>query len=304
MKATRLSLCVFLCGLLLLLWACGESPTATPEPAAPTAPQEVVEPTEEPAAPLPEVDPTKEPEELVPEIEPTKEPEEVPIVEPTKEPEEEPIVEPPAEAEAWITLPGLSAPQMATFQGQLESGIPFGVLESGNPFKGDPSAPVVIVEFSDYQCPYCANYVQQTLPQISESYIATGQVVYVYVNMPLSFHEQAQAAAEAAECAGLQRAFWPMHDLLFDSQAEWSGSPEAELLFREYAAQLGLDEATFAACMEEHWTAAQIEQDLSLAENAGVSATPTFFINGEPLVGAMPYESFQEAIEGAGARPR
>ncbi len=132
----------------------------------------------------------------------------------------------------------------------------------------------------------------------------TGKVYYILKDFPLSqIHPQAQKAAEAAECAGLQEAYWPMHDLLFARQSEWSGRGQFVDRAVGYAEELGLDGAAFRACLEEGTFAAEVQADLQEGVRAGVRGTPTFFINGKPIVGALPYENIRQAIEAALANP-
>ncbi len=164
--------------------------------------------------------------------------------------------------------------------------------------KGDPEAPVVLVEFSDFQCPYCQRYTSQTYAKIIENYVDTGKVRYVFKQFPLiSIHPQAMAAANAALCAADQGAFWQMHDLLFEQQNRWAGNSAANDVFKEFAAQLGLDADAFGACLENQQHEDDIYADLQEGINAGVTGTPGFFINGVPLSGAQPYEAFQKLIE-------
>ncbi len=163
---------------------------------------------------------------------------------------------------------------------------------------GDPDAPVTIVEYTDYQCPYCSRHFAQTYPQIKENYVDTGIVRYVFKDFPLTtIHPQATIAAEAARCAGAQDAYSPMHDVLFAAQEEWSGNPDAESLFTQYAESLGLDGDAFATCLEEHTFETAVLADLDEGIGFGIRGTPSFFINGNFLSGAYPYETFVEAIE-------
>jgi protein-disulfide isomerase len=163
---------------------------------------------------------------------------------------------------------------------------------------GDPDAPVTIVDFSDYQCPYCRRHFEQTLPRIIETYVETGQARYVYKDFPLhSIHPNAQKAAEAAECAGEQGQYWPMHDRIFQGQDQWARSADPVPALKEYAAALGLDASQFATCLDSGQFAAEVEADLSEGMAAGVTGTPGFFINGRPLFGAMPFSEFQRVIE-------
>jgi protein-disulfide isomerase len=162
---------------------------------------------------------------------------------------------------------------------------------------GDPDAPVTIVEYTDYQCPFCLRHFQQTFPLLKANYIDTGQVRYVFKDLPLtSIHPQAFAAAEAARCAGEQEAYVAMHDVLFSKQEEWSGRSDATNLFSQYAAQLALDTARFDACLSNRQYEAAVTADLEEGIGFGVRGTPTFFINGHYLSGAQPYSVFEQII--------
>lgn len=163
---------------------------------------------------------------------------------------------------------------------------------------GDPDAPVIIVEYTDYQCPYCGRHAQQTFPQIKEQYIDTGQVYYVFKDFPLtSIHPQAVEAAEAARCAGEQEAFAAMHDLLFGGQQEWNGRDDAAAIFTTYAGQLDLDTTAFSDCLASDKYHEAIGADLEEGIGFGIQGTPGFFINGRFLSGAQPFANFQQAIE-------
>lgn len=163
--------------------------------------------------------------------------------------------------------------------------------------KGNPEAPVTIVEFSDYQCPYCARYSTTTFSQIRETY--GDKVYYVWRDYPLGFHPNAIPAALAARCAGDQGKYWEMHDQLFINQGGWSESENPQEMFGQYAQELGLDVAAFNQCLEQETGKEKIEADLTLARNLGVRATPTFFINGQKLEGAQPFAQFQTIIDQA-----
>jgi protein-disulfide isomerase len=163
---------------------------------------------------------------------------------------------------------------------------------------GDPDAPVTIVEYSDYQCPFCAQYTSDTWSRLKAEFVDTGRVRYVFKDFPLiNIHPQAPKAHEAARCAGEQGSYWEMHDLLFVGQAEWAGYPDHLTVFKRYAAGLGLDAATFDACLDSGRWAEAVNADLSEGARLGVRGTPSFFVDGYPLVGAQPYETFQYAIE-------
>ena len=165
---------------------------------------------------------------------------------------------------------------------------------------GSPDATVTIVEFTDFQCPFCQRYTQQTLPQIKEDYVATGKVRYVLKHFPLTrIHPQAVPAAIASECAGEQGKFWEMHDKLFDEQQQWSGNDDANSIFKGFAKDLGLDEEAFDECItaERYKDKVMANQEEGIA--AGVQGTPAFFINGQFISGAQPYEVFKQIIDQA-----
>ena len=179
------------------------------------------------------------------------------------------------------------------------------------PFRGSATAKVTVVEFSDYQCPYCARHHRETVPQLDREYIATGKVRYVVRNFPVAaLHKQAVKAAEATGCAGDQRKFWEMHDRLF-------GEPTALAIpdLVRHVQAIGLDVPQFQQCLSSGTHAAAVRRDLLEGQKAGIRGTPTFFLGltepGQPelkatrlLVGAQPYASFREAIEALLAEPK
>lgn len=169
-------------------------------------------------------------------------------------------------------------------------------LPDDDPVFGDANAPVTIVEFSDFQCGYCARFMKNTLPLIEENYIKTGKAKFVYRDFPLDIHPQAMPAAEAAECADEQGKFREMHDILFTEQSQWSGNPDAEKLMKDYAKKIGLDAKKFADCVSKETYASEIRKDLVDGATVGINGTPGFFINGKELSGAMPYESVFKPI--------
>lgn len=174
--------------------------------------------------------------------------------------------------------------------------LPLTVVLGDAPRIGDPNAPIVMVEFTDYQCPYCSRHFQQTYPQIVQEYIDTGLVQYVIKDFPLkSIHPQAAKAAEAARCAGDQEAYWEMHDILFERQSEW-GVNNPIPVFAAYAGELDLDSESFTECLESNKYQAAVDADLQQGIELGVTGTPAFFMNGYPLSGAQPFEVFQQGI--------
>ncbi len=164
---------------------------------------------------------------------------------------------------------------------------------AGLPFKGTADAKVAIVEYSDFQCPFCAR-AYPTVKQVLKDY--DGKVKFYYKHFPLGFHQNAQKAAEAYECALDQGKQWEYHDKLFDnSQGDGTGLNIADL--KKYAADLGLDTAKFNSCLDGGQKAAKVQADTAEGAANGVSGTPTFFINGQAVVGAQPYSAFQQAID-------
>ena len=191
-------------------------------------------------------------------------------------------------------------PAAAQAQGFREADVSI----DGAPFLGEKDAPVTVVEFSDYQCPFCARNFQQTFPQIVSDYIEAGKVKYVFRDYPLeNIHPDAFKAAEAARCAAEQGKFWEMHDQLFTNQKALK--PD-DLIAHGKA--VSLDESELKACLESGKQAPHVRKDMSEAREAGVRGTPGFFIGltkpREPsikavkyLSGAQPYANFKEAID-------
>ncbi len=160
-----------------------------------------------------------------------------------------------------------------------------------DPSLGSSSAPITIIEFSDYQCPYCKRWHDDVWSEIQKNY--ADKVRLVYRDFPRSsIHCDATSAAEAANCAKEQDKFWEFHELLF--KAESGLGTEA---YKKYAAEINLDAATFNKCLSDRRYQAEVQTDFEYAANLGISSTPTFFINGIPLVGAQPFEVFKQVID-------
>ena len=165
------------------------------------------------------------------------------------------------------------------------------VATEGEPTLGPGNAPITIVEFSDFQCPYCRQ-AQSTVKRIMAEY--EGKIKLVFRDFPLrNIHPLAQKAAEAAQCAGEQQKFWPYHDKLFTS----TNLQMDEL--KQFAQELELNLEQFTTCLDSGKSAAGIDTDMQAGQQAGVNATPTFFVNGSPLSGAASYERFKELVDAA-----
>ena len=163
------------------------------------------------------------------------------------------------------------------------------ITDTGHPSKGPAEAPVVIVEFSDFQCAFCQR-ARPTVRQVLAEY--GDRVRYVYRHYPLPNHPNARPAAEASACANEQGRFWPYHDQLFANPSKL-----AENDLRAYAAAVGLDAEKFDACFTGRRFKNQVDADMKEADEAGVSGTPAFFINGRSLEGAQPFEAFKRIID-------
>lgn len=167
---------------------------------------------------------------------------------------------------------------------------------------GNEEAPVIIVEYVDFQCPFCKRFAEETLRNIKEQYIDTGVASLSVKHFPLDFHPLAFDAALAAECAGEQGKFFEMHDLLFKTQELWNAANNKGYL-KSLASQLGLNKQSFDKCFDSEKYKKKIRQDIAEGTAQGVQGTPTFFINGKPLVGAQPFDNFVKAIERARGKP-
>ena len=170
------------------------------------------------------------------------------------------------------------------------------VASAGHPSMGAWSAPVTIIEFSDFQCPFC-RAAESSLKQVRQKY--GDQVRLVYMDFPLGFHPHAMDAAKAARCAADQDKFWQFHDALFLDQKKLD--PDG---LSQTAAKVGLDRDKFNTCFSSDKHDAGIRQDMAQGNSLGVTGTPTFFINGRELVGAQPLPKFNEVIDDEIAHPK
>jgi protein-disulfide isomerase len=165
---------------------------------------------------------------------------------------------------------------------------------------GDPAAPITMIIYSDFECPFCAAFVHETFEQLRRQYVDTGVVRLVYRDFPIvESHRSALVAAVAGRCAAAQNRFWPMHDNLFITHnEEWGGVPKRDRkAMIEFAGLLELQVDAFERCMADPTVEQAILQEADAARDLGVDATPTFLVNGYFITGALPFEAFQEAIE-------
>jgi protein-disulfide isomerase len=164
--------------------------------------------------------------------------------------------------------------------------------------KGSPKAPVTVYEMSDFQCPYCRQFALETFPRLERDYIRTGKVRWVFINFPLtSIHSHASAAAELAVCAGKQQAFWRVHDLLFAHQESWAPLKEVGPFFVSLADSARLSKPELLTCLESPGTRTSVRADAEGAARSGATSTPTFYIEGGLLEGALPLAVFKQVLD-------
>ena len=179
------------------------------------------------------------------------------------------------------------------------------ISADNDPIIGNSNAPITIIEFSDFQCPFCAKFHIQTLPKIMDEYIKEGKVKLVFRDFPIqSIHSNALLASVAAECANEQGKFKEMHDKLFENQNEWSSKDTDNLiiLFNQYSLEMGIEKEKFDSCLKNGKYIKEIQKDLDDGRTYGVSGTPGFFIGNDEmgfmeLKGAHPFENFKNVID-------
>src|SRR3989338_808559 len=174
------------------------------------------------------------------------------------------------------------------------------VSADDDPVLGAANAPVTIIEFSDFQCPYCRQFWRDTLPQIKTNYIDKGLVKLVYRDFPLTnIHPAAQVAAEAGACAHAQGKFWEFHDAVFAAQDEQGAGTVAFTAddLKSWAVAAGLAAPAFNACLDAEVNRDEVLKDFQDGVAAGVGGTPTFFVNGIAVEGALPYIQFQQLLD-------
>lgn len=229
----------------------------------------------------------------------------VPTTAPTATPTAvvEPTAEPPATPAA--TEAGAAAEEEQQGPPDLLLADPDrpGFTLDGSATLGDPDAGIVILEFSDFQCPYCRRHALETEPKLIENYVDTSQVRLIYKHFPLPSHERADEAAEAAECAAQQDQFWAMAPLLFERNDEWGSAADLPAAFEGYAQELGLDTAAFRQCLDSGAGRDRWQLDAALGQSAQVSGTPTFFVIrladnvGTAVPGFIEFDQFKALLD-------
>ena len=170
--------------------------------------------------------------------------------------------------------------------------------------QGSATAPVWVIEVSDFQCPFCKQWHDQTYTALRDQYVKTGKIRLAYVNFPLASHVHAWPAAESAMCAGAQGRFWPMHDALFVTQALWEASASPEAVFDSLASANGMNMGRWRACVKSGIMRPLIQADHDRASQAGANATPSFMIGDKILTGAQPIGTLAQAIDSAIAKSK
>ena len=171
-------------------------------------------------------------------------------------------------------------------------------LADDDPVLGNPDAPVTVVEFSDYQCPFCGRFYKTVEKQLIDTYVKTGKVKFVYRDFAF-LGDESQWAAQAANCAGDQGKYWQYHDYLFDHQQGENEGAFSKANLKRFAKDMGLNNAQFDLCLDSGKHEAEVAKDVEAGRQFGVGGTPTTFINGKLIAGAQPFAAFEQAIEEA-----
>jgi len=177
---------------------------------------------------------------------------------------------------------------------QTIEGTNLPIVEEIDHVTGPTGAPVTLVEYGDFQCPACSAYFP-LLEELKEEFAQDLQVVYRHYPLR-SIHPQAQLASQASEAAALQGMFWEMHDVLYETQTDWSNSSQARDIFIEYAVDLGLNEEQFVSDLDSQGVEDRVQRDVTGGNIAGVRGTPTFFINGKHALNPQSFEALYNVV--------
>lgn len=180
------------------------------------------------------------------------------------------------------------APARVVLQGVDLTGVGYDV--------GDPNAPILMVEFSDFGCPYCAQHARETFPRLDEEFVSTGRVFYKHVPFVMGMFPNGDHAARAAECAGEQDRFWPMHDSVYAHQGEWKRGRDPDSVLRGLAGQVVPDGERWESCYAADRQGERTASANAGARRLGVRATPTFFVNGQMVEGALPLSAMRQGL--------
>ncbi len=167
--------------------------------------------------------------------------------------------------------------------------------------EGSDSAVVHVMEFSDFECPYCARFATIQMPDIRQRLIATGKVHWTFVHFPLTGHTKSPLAHLASACANVQGKFWPMHDVIYQNQAEWVESRNPERMLAGYARTVGLDQARYDECMDQRAAWGTVLADKQLGDSLSVGSTPTFYLNGRMMPSVVTADELQQIADSLAA---
>lgn len=203
---------------------------------------------------------------------------------------------------AFVVLLACSKSSSAGAPSTSASGSPDSVLARRADqarIQGAATASVWLVEVSDFQCPFCKQWHDQSYEAIKREYVDSGKIRLAYVNFPLSMHRNAMPAAETAMCAAAQNKFWAVHDSLFATQLQWEKLADPQPKLDSLASESGVDMNAFHRCFSAHLMRATIDADIDRATRAGVESTPTFLIGSTMVTGAQPLAVFRQVLDSA-----
>jgi len=193
---------------------------------------------------------------------------------------------------------GTAATLLADSAGHSSAGDSLIARADSARIEGSPTAPIWIIEVSDFQCPFCRSFHAETYPTIKQDYVATGKARLAYLNFPIeSLHKNAWPAALAAMCAAAQDKFWPMHDALFNAQDRWASQSDPTPVLDSLASSIGVDRRPFDACLSSKAMLPLVQADKERAEERGANSTPTFFIGSQKIEGAESIDVFRRVID-------
>lgn len=205
---------------------------------------------------------------------------------------------------AAVALAALTAAATPNGRQPVQTPPPDSLLaraDSGR-IEGSPTAKVWLIEASDFQCPYCKEWHDQSYQALYDEYVKTGKIRFAFLNDPLSIHQHSVQAAEAAMCASAQGKFWPMHQELFATQGHWDGPANPAPYFDSLAVKAGVNASEWRRCVNTHEMQPLIEADQSRLRRAGVQATPTFFVGAQKMEGVQPMAVLRKALDQALAK--
>jgi protein-disulfide isomerase len=169
---------------------------------------------------------------------------------------------------------------------------------------GNPSAPIQVTEFGDFECPACGRFSELTEPDVRKNYVSTGKVLWRFIDYPLPMHKNTWQASRAAACADEQGKFWEFHDALYSTQDQWNGEATGspDKFMKQLGERLGLDKSKFNACVDDKKMQAKIQAHYQLAVSRQIGSTPTFIVGDRQVSAAMPYDDFAKILDSAIAR--